>query len=137
LFTASAAGAAMAAGPPLTARRARRRCETCAASRSNVNVTICGLLLAALLSYLWYDILTRPDEPLGTPVVTIYNWLTQRAPPSSPRPAPVARQPLQIRVSPIIVTASARTPAPRAHAQKRRPPRGPFRPPPREMDGLY
>ena len=127
-----------AASAHVTPHRARQRCETCETSRSNVNITVCGLLLAALLSYLWYGNLTRSDEPVGAPVVTIYNWLTQRAAAPAP-PAPVMPQPLEIRVSPIVVTARARAPRPQAQRQppRHRAARGPFRPPPREMDGLY
>ena len=111
-----------------------RSCET---SRSNVNITVCGLLLAALLSYLWYGNLTRTDEPVGAPVVTIYNWLTQRAAPPARPPAQIVRPPLLIQSPTIVVTARAAAPAPARKVSRQRPRRGPFPPPPREMEGLY
>jgi hypothetical protein len=130
---------AMNGGPaqataPRRAAQSRQRCETCSIARSNTNILFCGLMLAALLSFLWYQDLTRADEgSWGAPLVVFSNLMHANSPP-----------PARVASPALVVVARPRAEAPQAAIRPTKsvaPVRARYRatwpPPPHEMDGLY
>jgi hypothetical protein len=135
-FRSSQQGRTLALGGQAGATRrvaqSRQRCETCSIGRSNTNIVFCGLMLAALLSFLWYQDLTRADEgSWGAPLVVLSNLIHAE----EPRPAPIAAAPrrvaprIRFQAAPVIVEPARPVAARRRHRV--------FPHPPHEMDGLY
>jgi len=118
------------AGAPRRAALSRQRCETCAIERSNTNILFCGLMLAALVLFLWYQDLTRADEgSWGAPLVVLSNLMHG----NEFRPAPLAAPSRRIvrarfEVAPVIVEPARMVKARVRHHWPH---------PPHEMDGLY
>jgi hypothetical protein len=120
---------------PRRTAQSRQRCETCSITRSNTNIVFCGLMLAALLSFLWYQDLTRADEgSWGAPLVVFSNLM--RPSPAPPARAPAAARPptvvAQPRAAPETVVRPSKSASP-ARARYR----ATWRQPPHDMDGLY
>jgi hypothetical protein len=128
---------AMAGGAPEPARRmfGKVRCETCATRRSHTNIVVCLLMLGALLSYNWYDVLSRhaAQEP-STVIASIMQDDSGPRPEPAPPPAPslavVASEPAPVS-EPVRAVVRPVQRRPRSVRSNDTP-----RPPP-EMDGLY
>jgi hypothetical protein len=124
---------------PITPRRiahSRQRCETCSIARSNTNILFCGLMLAALLSFLWYQDLTRADEgSWGAPLVVFSNFM--HASPAPPARAPAPARPLVVVARPRAIPAEVARPSKSASPVIRARHHATWRPPPHDVDGLY
>jgi hypothetical protein len=109
-----------------------RRCAACAKRRSTTNLLAGFLLLAAFLSYLWYDKLTNSTAASWEGrVVASLAALSLERPATPPAPPPVA-SPTAPEIPPAVRPAPRKAPA---HVRTRR--RSVAHRPPSELDGLY
>ena len=125
--------AAPAGASPRRLATGKQRCETCSIRRSQTNIVVCLLLLAALISYNWYDILSRRlDAEASAPVMVS---VPIDHPPSEPIliAAPAAAAAPAAETPPAHPEASPERRTRRARPAARPAPPGP----PEDLQGLY
>jgi hypothetical protein len=107
---------------------AARRCASCSRRRSNTNILTFSLLLAALLSYLWYNKLASTTAFFQEQIAGAFADLAQ--PPAAAAPPPAASPAPAMQAAPPGLT--------RPHHAAARPARrrAPSRPV-HDTDGLY